>query len=589
VAETHFRDMAGKLAGDLPEESFVEKFLRSLKLRAEGAEPPKDSVIDVKGPMAVVMVLPALDVKGLPVGVVIKTSDYKKLLEELAKTVGAAGVEVTPDGTDLLKGDKTSLFAASMGQFAVVADAEYVVRTFKAESARNLAASKLDAIKQSMLTDDAVLYVNLDELVKTYGEQINQFKQMMVAQLKNAPADANAPMDKEKLAKILEAEIDFAVSGASQVDALCYGFRFSADGAQVMTHVQALPDTAFARIAALVKPAPLDALNALDAPALLAAGWNFDPALMDEVVKIAKDFVEKSGILEGKPGEEDPFKASQKIMAALSGPGAFLMEPPIEGKGLLRVVYVVGLKPNMDVRADWRDSIQKSLKTLTVLEGPVKVKSKLEAEVEKYRDFPVDRLTLSFEANPEAPEAAPRGPNPLQMIETLYGPEMVVYLAQVRDKLVYTVGYAKSDRLKAQIDKLLDGKAGSLTSSPAWQSATKGLSPAPAAVLVVSYADLLRVYMAQILGVMDPDLGKAIGEVKFDKPSGVGCTLAAAPKGVVLHANIPMQEMENLKTLFMAMQAKMVEKMGAHVAPAPGPAPAPAPAPVPDQGAPPGP
>jgi hypothetical protein len=146
----------------------------------------------------------------------------------------------------------------------------------------------------------------------------------------------------------------------------------------------------------------------------------------------------------------------------------------------------------------------------------------------------------------------------LKIIETIYGPELAVYVTQVQDKLVYTVGYTTTDALKAQIDKLLDKKAGDLVCSPAWRSATAGLPGASSGVMMFSLADTIKNVLTKVVAQLDPQVPQAAEAVKFDKPSGVGISFGPAPKGVIVYVNVPMQEMENIKTLILAMQPKPV-------------------------------
>ena len=581
AAETRFRDLAGKLTDQLPEQRFIEQVFQALNVRPQPAagvkpEPPKDSVIDLKAPLAIVMV-PSQNVPGVPFAFVVKTAHYRNLLLELAANLGAAAPEVTPDGTDLVRGAKASLFVAQFGQFGVIGDAEYVVREFKAQAGKSLADSNPASVREVLKASDIAVYVNVDLVMKIFCQDIANFRQMLITQVRDTPARPGLPMTPDKAARMVGAEFDALVELAGQVDASVSGFTFAPDGMRISTHVQMLPDSALAGLAEKLKAGPMDLLRAFDGPALAAAAWNIDPAIVKDVSVRTMDFLRKIGVLDDKNGNKEFIESYQKIMDAAGGTGAFVVAPAGEGKGMVRIVYVIPLKPDVDVRADLRDYLQRSFKLADAFVGAVRIKTKLEAGVETYRDAPVDRLTVTFEKNPDVPEPA-HGPDVLKVVESIYGPELVAWITQVGGKLVYTVGYEKNDALKAQVDRVLDAKAGTLLGTEGWKAATEGLPQAQSLVVYLSAAELLRSVAGQFAGVIPADAAKALQDLKLEKVSGLGFSMGPAPKGVVMDCNVPIVEMLNLKMVIMKIQEASAPKPAP--APAPGPAPAPAP-PVP--------
>ena len=134
--------------------------------------------------------------------------------------------------------------------------------------------------------------------------------------------------------------------------------------------------------------------------------------------------------------------------------------------------------------------------------------------------------------------------------ETLYGTEMAVYMTQVQDKLVYTAGSPNAEAIKAQIDRIIDNKPGSLAKSGAYTGAVQGLPSPASAVMVFSLAESYKNAWGRMMGRLDPDVEKVLDDLTFDRPSAIGVCLAPSAGGVVLHFNIPMQEMLNVKTCF---------------------------------------
>ncbi|HUW55238.1 MAG TPA: hypothetical protein VMZ92_01250, partial [Planctomycetota bacterium] len=536
ACEEHIRLLAAKLTGeDLPEGILLEQLLRHFGLHHTAA--PRDAdgnprqvapvtTVDCRSPMALVLVTPAMDIPGMPVALVFGTTDYAKCLREIARVLSPTDnplpVEITEDGTDVIKGEKRSIFAARMDTCMVVADAEYVVKTLKAEAGKPLAGSGLTELNRTYLASDLTVYVNVDEVVKTFGAEITTFKQVMQQQMKNEPGGGGMPGGEQR-ARMFGAQIDLVMRLLSQIEASCTGVNLGDDGLRLATLYRALPDTALARVAGRVKPLPLTLLSRLDAPAVSMAGWHIAPESLEEVMTFFEEFFVKSGIV----GEEDDeknkaFTASyRKLMDAASGEGAFLWAPPGEGKGLVRLVYLLELKPDVNIRAEVKDYVEKSMDFANVFQGPLKTESRYEQTVETHRGCPIDRITITFQRNPDAPE--PMNPNVdmLGIVEAIYGPNVVAYLTQVKSTLVYSVGYPTSDALKAQMDGILDRRAGDLLRSEMYVEAVKGLPAQRSGVMVISPAEAMRLILGRFVGGAG-DEGNPLEGFEFEKRSGIG-------------------------------------------------------------------
>jgi len=564
-AEGHLREMIERLGGEgdeLGKQRLIDVVLGQFKI-PQRTDPDtgaviNDCTVDSKGPLALVVVTPAFDVRGMPMGLVVKVGQYKKLLQEIGDALGAAGPEVTPDGTDVLKGETGTVYAAQVGAYAVVADAEYVIRTFKAEANKSLAVSSVAAIRDTYSANDLAVYVNFDEAIKTFAPQINAFKQMIQQQMKNQPQQEGMAMPPEQMGRIVAAEIDFLMKLFLQTDAGCIGAKFGPEGARLRGVYQAVSDTTLARLAAKVTPARLSLLDTLDGPSLAAAGWYVSPELMDELTKAVGDFFVEAGFM----ADEDKLKAFVKsykdLMKAASGQGAFLWAPPDEGTGLLRFAYLFSVKPNTDIRGVMKDYVEQSAVFLEAFQGPVTFENKLEEGVETYRRCVIDRTTLTFQQNPDAPEPLDPNKDMMKMIEAMYGPALVSYVTQARDTAIYTMGYPTADVLKAQVDRILDGKPGSVMRSGPYQGAVKGLPANRSGVFVYSPALMLKTMMPKFMAAAEPGAHvDRLNDLKVENPSGVGVSFGPTGKGIAVDVNVPMQEMQNMKKLFIDIGEKM--------------------------------
>ncbi|HUV38834.1 MAG TPA: hypothetical protein VMY39_04440, partial [Planctomycetota bacterium] len=105
-AEKHLGELVAKFDVKLPPGSLFNVVLAMFDVGGEDPlELARAATVDLDGPMALVLVVPAHHIPGKPVGVVVKPADYKRMLKELVRLADAAAVEVTPDGTDVINGE----------------------------------------------------------------------------------------------------------------------------------------------------------------------------------------------------------------------------------------------------------------------------------------------------------------------------------------------------------------------------------------------------------------------------------------------------------------------------------------------------
>ena len=563
--ERNARRMFEKLTGQpMPEGALLGEVLRHFGLHHSAAardadgnprQVPPLTTVDAKTPMALVLVTPAMDIRGMPAGLVFKTLDYARCLKEIATVLSPTDeplpVEITEDGTDMIKGDKRSVFAAQLGPYTVVADAEYVVKTLKAEAGKPLSAANVAVLRKMYFTHDVVFNVNTDEMVRAFGPQVNTIKQAMQQQMKNQGGGGGGFGGAEQRARMFGAQIDLFLKVLSQTDGGCTGVKLSEGGVNVVTVYRTVPDTTLARLAARVRPVPLGFLDTLGVPAIGAAGWHIAPESLDEMTKIFEKFFVESGMVDDPDNEKSKaFMTSyRKLMEAASGEGAFVWAPPGEGKGLVRLMYLLALKPDVDVRADVREYIEKSMDVANVLQGPLKTESSYEQAVDTHRGCPIDRITITFQKNPDAPEPMNPDMDVLGMVEAIYGPKIVAYLTQARSTLVYSVGYETGDALKAQVDRILDHKRGGLADSEMYREALKGLPAGRSGVVVLSAADMMKLIMTTVIGRAAPEGKNPLEGLTFERASGIGMSFGPAQDGITVYLNVPMQEMQNIKAL----------------------------------------
>ena len=567
-AEKHIHELALKLLSDLPKESLIEALLREFKVRprkpageapvVEGAA--ATSTIDLTGPIALVLVSPVKDARGFPVAVVVKVRNYKDFLQELAKVVGAAAPGVTADGIDLLRGEKLSLFAMQSGDYAVVADAEYIIQTFKTEAQKNLAVADLPELKKAFATADAAIYHNVDAVAERFSADIDMYKQAIQEDMKNPPKDEPLMMDPEKAARSFAAAADHVVKSWSEIDAISWGLKFSPEGVRASVVVRPVPGTAFARQAARLKAARLDLMNFLDGPGVASTAWSIEPGLFKELIAPLEEILPKVDAADNKNRKKSFVECLRKIADASAGSGAYVWSPPGDDRGMIRETYLVPLKPDADVSGMVKDFVDSSTELLNACGGPVRIKTKFEEGVQTYRDCRIDKITDTFQQNPDAPMPLNPNANVLRLVETVYGPELVTYVTRARDMLIYTIGYPTTDTLKAQVDRILDNKHGSLVQSPDCQSALKGLPQECSVVTVFSLVTLLRFGPAEPALMTGKDREEAIRRIKFDRPAGIGLTIAPAEKGVAIDLNVSIQEIQDLREFILELKRQAEQK-----------------------------
>jgi hypothetical protein len=566
-AEKRIHDLVDKLVTDLPKESLIEPLLRELKLRprkpkgdAAAADAGPASTIDLKGPFAMVLISPRDDAPGTPVAVVVRVRNYKDLLQELAGVVGAAAPEVTADGIDLLKGEKTSLFAIPSGDYAVVADAEYVIKAFKTDAEKNLAVADFPELRKAYETGDVAVYHNVDAVAKRYAADIDAWKQALGEQVKNPPKEEPVMMDPEKAARTFTAVAEWVVKSWSQTDAISWGFTFRDEGVRGAVRMRPVAETSFARLLARMKPGRPEILGFLGGPGVASAAWSIDPELFKDLIAPLDDILPKVDAADNKNGKKSFMECLRKLTDAGTGAGAYVWSPPGKEGGLLRYTYLIPLKPGADVSGAVKDFAESSTDLLNACGGPVRTRTKFEEGVETYRDCRIDRITDTFQQNPDAPVPLNPNANVLRMVEAVYGPELAIYVTRARDVLVYTIGYPATDAIKAQVDRVLDNKQGDLVQSADYQSALKGLPQECSVMTAFSLATLLRFGPSEPALMTGKDREEAIRRIKFDRPAGVGLTVAPVGKDVAVDFNVSIQEMRDIREFVLELRRQAAQK-----------------------------
>ena len=570
-AEKHIHPVLEKLVTHLPKGSLVEEVLREFKLRPpvpaggpavpEGAAAP--STIDLTGPFALVRVSAPEDALGTAIAVVVKVRNYKDLLGELAKVVGAVAPGGAADGIDRLKGDKQSLYVLSSGDYAVVADAEYVIKTFKTEAAKNLAVAGFPELAKAYETYDVAVYHNVDAIAKRYAADIDMYEQGLMEQIKDPPKDEPVMMDPKKAAQSFTALADYVVKSWTETDAILWGLTFRDEGVRVSAMVRPVPGTPFAGQVGRMRPAKAEVQEFLSGPAVASAAWSIDAQTLKELIAPLDGIVPKVALADNKDGKKSFMEALRKLTDAATGPGAYVWSPPGDEKGMVRITCLVPILMGADVFAIVKDLVASSTELLNSCGGPVRTKTKFEDGVETYRDCRIDRITDTFELTPGAAAPAGANANVLKLVEGVYGKELVTYVTRAHDILVTTIGYPAIDAIKAQVDRILDNRHGDLAAGASYQNALQGLPAERCVESVFSLATMLRFSSAEQALVDGKDRAEVIDQVKFDRPAGIGLTVAPAGQDLAIDFNISIQEMQDIRELILEKQRQEAAKEAA--------------------------
>jgi len=553
-AEKHLGELVAKFDVKLPPGSLFNVVLAMFDVGGEDPlELARAATVDLDGPMALVLVVPAHHIPGKPVGVVVKPADYKRMLKELVRLADAAAVEVTPDGTDVINGEDGVVFAARLGDFAVVAEAEYVVKTFKAAGNRTLAVAPVGDLRKTLLENDFAVYVNVNDLVIAFDPQIAMFRRMMSEAARIAP-QPGMPLDPQKRQQAMDAQVDVMLKVASETESLCVGLNAGPGGAGLVTTCQAVPGSTLANIFLHMKPSPEKLIQLLDGPGVFALEMAVDPELLLAAQPLVDRFLLKSGQVADQAGlAEHKAKVAKEYLRRTGRAAMAWTDAPGE-PGILHFVYVEEKRPGAPKRDVARDLAD--IPGLKDTVGPLDVELDVKENVETYRGVAIDRVEATFTVKPEGAGEmeAMGGPDMSGIIKMLFGRTVVVYNAELVDKSLGTVGYAKSDALKTVIDRVLDGRKGGLAGSPAFADAVKGLPAARSGLFTMSVAEMYRLVLPPIFKLQMPGMNlPEFEKIRFEHPSAAGASYGPSPGGMVVHVNVPVQEMLNVRTVFQAI------------------------------------
>ena len=546
-AADHWFKMAVPLGAEAPEKG--QSAVDALARKFPGAEEDQTipASIDRKGPMALVVVVPSLDVQGDPLAMIFKVSNYKAFLDDLAKREGAAAPEVTPDGTDVVRGKTESTYVAQIGKFVAIAPAEYVIRNLKGDAEKNLAVGNIAAIRKLYETSDVAAYANISLTVKTFEPQINFVKTLMKKQMEQQAGrqDDEKGAKARQMGQFIVAYLDTLMELAGETEALCAGVNFSDKGATGRMTVQPVPKTSLAAIAAAVKPARADMAERFDGPFVMAGSWDMRPELVNELLKVLDDFAGRMDAAADEPNSIKQFIESyRKIADCMAGSGGLVWTPG-EGKTFLHVTEVMEIQPGKDLVAATREYMSRMNAIMSGMGGAVKTKVVVDTRIEAWRGVDIERTAITFSlADDQAEDVQMK--KALDILNGMYGNPLVVYSARVKDTLVADIGSKDTAALKAALDRVIDGKTGNLTRSPAWAEAVAGLPAGRAVVLAMSIESLLQ--SLPKMGLEIPGMA-ALAKIKVDKPSAVGMSVSPVDKGVAFDVNVPMQEMLNMKKI----------------------------------------
>ena len=524
AAEAHLRALAQKLDADLPKTPLLALIAEAFDVD-DVAAVARSATVDLKAPLAVVMLTPAMDLDGEPIGIVMKVADYKKFLHELAGLADAVRPEVTRDGTDIVDGAKNSFFAARLGPFAVVAEAEYVIKTFKAEAKKSLAVSGMTSLTKAYAGCDVACYLNLDEAMRWLR-----------------------PM----MGVIDDPETKLGMDVFAQIDAVCAGVTTGAEGATAVVTMHATPKSSFARLANALEPGKPDLATFFDAPGILALAWDVGPAFREAFLKVRRDVITSQAHVKQAYERANLLRAFEETQEKGTGKGALAWQVPKEGEGFVRMVFFERVKPGAKFSANYKKRLLAPIRVPDPTTGSMEMDIRIVERAETHRKTAIDKLSVTFSRHARAPGPDVAQDDAVALLRMIMGPEMRMYLARSGDVQLGTLGFADSGEIKTQIDRLLDARRGRIAVSPVFREAMRNLPESCTVRAAGSLAEVLRAGFPVFMDAQFPGVGREIRKVRFEKPSAAGVTIGPARQGLVLHLNVPVQEMKNTWKIFKA-------------------------------------
>jgi hypothetical protein len=472
------------------------------------------------------LLLPAADYKGFKDKFL--TADERK-----AVIKGKAADEVDLNGKVAYLMDMTA-----KGYVAVTHDAR-AAETFAGKYDPLTSAAMGDGPAAIFHRSDAAVFVNLDRINETFGEQIRGFRALIDGLLQQGGGGLVPGFDKQQLeaAKVVYDGVFQAVEDGK---GLTIGAEVRPDGLVIRAEAAFAPDTPSAKFLSDERPAPLDRLAGLPKGQAVYSASRSDPAIGKAMQNLSREFT--------APDEDEAAKAAVARYAELATAGGDWVASTAEvGTGL-----TVSLPPDPAKLTDAYLAVLKALPAAGSYQNvPLKDRPAVAEKDQTHGGFTLHRATITLDFD-KAVEKVPDENVRKATVESMKRlvAEKTTHWFGTDGKRFVQVSGKDWDAAKGQLDAYLAGTE-TVGGDPGFRAVRKEL-PADVSRLYVFEAGQAVVGLGGYLrGVMEamPAFpgGLEVPEAKAVKgatPRYAGAAVVLKPGAVGLTAYVPAAAVE---------------------------------------------
>lgn len=267
-----------------------------------------------------------LDADNPNVTVIAAVKDYAKFRDGILKPEERK--DLTKDGNlDVLKIGKRVYFMAEKSGFAVIAPSKEGVE-WVLKSKESLDGKVSNALSNRLASADVALFINLDQALKEYADQIKDTETSANEFLKSA-AEA-LPQDQKASFEIMQALVKPAFQSLRDSTGMVVSLGLASDGALFRFEVEARKGTETAKFINSVGVSPLDALANLPAGQMFYSGFVGGETMTKMMEAFSKGLAQ-----DGKNEEIKKMLEAAKAVAK-AGPGDTVtsVDMPLAGLGI---------------------------------------------------------------------------------------------------------------------------------------------------------------------------------------------------------------------------------------------------------------
>lgn len=354
--------------------------------------------------------------------VVVFTKEYQEpgIVFVIPATDVEAMYETTDESFEFLKQGSWGIYSEDAG--AVAAFKEVVDG-----AADSLEKSMPKSALEVFTAGDVSVYVNIPQLAKTYGDQIDNAQTQVrqgLAQLKDLPIE-NQGVNMAGVADFYGGMAEAVFQAVDDAEAFVLTLGMKDQGIQIDEFFVAKAETKTAKALSGGKPGGTELINSLPEKQLAYFSLNLDMAkLTDWSYGIYETMLQLDE--ERLKSFDELFEASKELGM---GKSAISFRLGDLNEGAIRVISMSDLGKGK--KEDWRQVMQQSQETISGLEiQGMKIETEFTPEAETIDGFKVDVMKNSTTFDEDSEMAGLQQ----QILEVMYGPEGETYRWTFTDK-----------------------------------------------------------------------------------------------------------------------------------------------------------